>query len=312
VQITIKPRISLSIRNPGQLPPEIVFEKLDDPIPVRRIFANPRARNPRLADILKLHSKWEGKGIGMSDLVNSALANQIDLPYYIFHSVDELSLHIPCGKVLDEATEAWLDLMNEWVAQKTNNQPLTDEERTVLAYVLKSERANRLGCYTLALTPGNNHFGAIDKLRTTGLIGLHAASDRFREVYVVSRELAVDDAQADVRAIFGPEFDGLDPLARHTLNVILLAERFSSAGGLNAKQVMRLLKSRLPEEYRKRGEDEFYRAIRYRVAALAPEKKELDLESPDWHSAPDKMLSIHGPARLPLFRLNRGYEKSMN
>lgn len=311
VQVTIKPRISLSIRNPGQLPNEIVFEHLEGPIPFRRIFANPRARNPRLADILKLHSKWEGKGIGMSDLVNSALANQIDLPYYIFHSVDELSLHIPSGKLLDEATEAWLDLMDGWIARKTSNRPLTEEQRTVLAYTLKSERANRLGFYTLALTPGNNHFGAIDRLKSTGLISLHSASDRFKEVYVVCRELAEDDAQTGLRELFGLEFDGLDPLVRQSLNMILLAEKFSSAGGLNAKQVMRLLKTRLPEEYRKRGEDEFYRAIRYRVAALAPEKKDVDLESPDWHSAPDKMLSIHGPARLPLFRLNRGYQKSM-
>ena len=135
VQITIKPRISLSIRNPGQLPDEIVFEKLDGPIPVRRLFANPRARNPRLADILKLHSKWEGKGIGMSDLVNSALANQIDLPYYIFHSVDELSLHIPSGKLLDEAAESWLDLMDGMDGPK-NQQPAIDRRR-----------ANRFGLY---------------------------------------------------------------------------------------------------------------------------------------------------------------------
>jgi hypothetical protein len=311
VQITIQPRISLSIRNPGQLPNEIVFEKLDDPIPVRRIFANPRARNPRLADILKWHSKWEGKGIGMSDLVNSALANQIDLPYYIFHSVDELSLHIPSGKVLDEATDAWLDLMDGFIAHKTGNQPLSEEQRTVLAYILKSERANRLGCYTVALTPGNNHFGAIDQLKSAGLIELHSASNRFREVYVVCRDLAADDAQAELRVLFGPEFEALDPLARQTLNLVLLAEKFSRAGGLNAKQAMRLLKTRLPEEYRRRGEDEFYRAIRYRVAGFAPDKKDLDLETAEWHSSPDKMLSIHGPARLPLFRLNRGFQKSM-
>ena len=311
VQITIQPRISLSIRNPGQLPNEIVFEKLDDPIPVRRIFANPRARNPRLADILKWHSKWEGKGIGMSDLVNSALANQIDLPYYIFHSVDELSLHIPSGKVLYEATDAWLDLMDGFIAHKTGNQPLSEEQRTVLAYILKSERANRLGCYTLALTPGNNHFGAIDQLKSAGLIELHSASNRFREVYVVCRDLAADDAQAELRVLFGPEFEALDPLARQTLNLVLLAEKFSRAGGLNAKQAMRLLKTRLPEEYRRRGEDEFYRAIRYRVAGFAPDKKDLDLETAEWHSSPDKMLSIHGPARLPLFRLNRGFQKSM-
>jgi hypothetical protein len=97
VQLTIKPRQSLSIRNPGQLPAELVLERPADPIPVRRIFANPRAPNPRLADILKLHNKWEGKGIGMSDLVNCALANEIDVPYFTFHSAGELSLTIPAG-----------------------------------------------------------------------------------------------------------------------------------------------------------------------------------------------------------------------
>jgi ATP-dependent DNA helicase RecG len=92
VQLTLKPRVSLSIRNPGQLPHELVFEQPNDRVPVRRIFANPLARNPRLADILKLHNKWEGKGIGMSELVNYALANKINVPHYIFHSADELSL----------------------------------------------------------------------------------------------------------------------------------------------------------------------------------------------------------------------------
>jgi predicted HTH transcriptional regulator len=311
VQITIRQRISLSIRNPGHLPPELVFEKPDDPIPIRRIFANPRARNPRLADILKLHSKWEGKGIGMSDLVNSALANQTDLPFYIFHSADELSLCIPSGKLLDEAMVAWLDLTDGVIARKTGNRPLTDEQRIVLAYLLKSERVNRLGRYTLALTPSNNHFGAIDQLKTTGLIELHAASDRFKEVYIVCRELATDDCQDELRGLFGADFERLDILFQQTLNMVALAEKLSRAGGLNAKDVTRLLKTRLPEEYRKRGEDEFYRAIRYRIARLAPDKKDIDLESTDWHSAPDKMLAIRGPASLPLFHLNRGYQKSM-
>ena len=312
VQITIKPRISLSIRNPGHLPHDLVFEKPDDPIPVRRIFANPRARNPRLADILKLHNKWEGKGIGMSDLVNSALANQIDLPYYLFHSADELSLCVPAGKLLDEGTEAWLELTDGLIAQKSDNRPLTDEQRLVLAYILKSEHSNRLGRYTLALTPSNNHFSAIGALKSWGLIELHSASDRFREVYVPCRELATEDNQTELRTLLGEEFDRLDPLARHTLNMIVLAEKFSRAGGLNAKQVMRLLKTRVPDEYNKRGEDEFYRAIRYRVERLSPDKKILDEgNAAQWHSIPDKMLSILGPANRPLFRLNRGYQKSM-
>ena len=311
VQLTLKPRVSLSIRNPGQLPHELLFEQPNDPIPVRRIFANPRARNPRLADILKLHNKWEGKGIGMSELVNYALANQMGVPHYLFHSADELSLCIPTGKVLDEEMEVWLDLLGGFIARKTNDRPLTEEQRIVLAYLLRSERLNRAGLYTLELAPGNNHFGAINVLKSWRLIDLHPASDRFREVYVVCRELATDDHLNEVRQLFGSDLDPLDAIAKETLNMILVAEKYSKEGGLNAKQVSRLLRNRLREEYQNRGEDEFYRAIRYRVERLAPDKKVLDTNTDDWTSVPDKMLSLRGSSSRPLFRLNRGYQRAM-
>ena len=311
VQLTLKPRISLSIRNPGRLPHELILEKLDDPIPVRRIFPNARARNPRLADFLKLHNKWEGKGWGMSDLVNYALANQIDLPFYLFHPAEELSLCIPSGRLLDEAMESWLDLMDGFIASKTGDRQLTTEHRLVLAYLLKSERANRLGRYTLALTPSNNHFGAISDLKAWGLATLHASSDRFREVYVTCRELADDDRHTTLRDLFGDDFDRLDLLGRETLQMIALAEQFSKAGGLNAKQVSRLLKARLADEYQQRGEDEFYRAIRYRIERNAPDKRTLDLTTSDWQATPDRMLSIRGPSSRPTFRLNCGYQQSM-
>lgn len=312
VQLTIRPRQSLSIRNPGHLPSELVLEKPADSIPVRRIFANPRARNPRLADILKLHNKWEGKGIGMSDLVNCALANQIDLPYYLFHSMDELSLTIPAGRVLDDATELWFELLDGLIAKRTGNRPLTEEQSLVLAYLLKSERANRDGRYTLALTPGNNHFRAISDLKAWGLIELHSATEQYREVYVVCRELAHDDNQAELRSLLGEEFTGLDALGQQTLNMISLAEKYSRDGGLNAKQVSRLLESRLPEEFRKRGQDEFYRAIRYRIERMAPDKKVLESAAEgEWVSAHDKALSIRGSASRPVFRLNRSYTRPM-
>jgi ATP-dependent DNA helicase RecG len=312
VQLTIKPRVSLSIRNPGHLPSELVLEKPADTIPVRRIFANPRARNPRLADILKLHNKWEGKGIGMSDLVNCALANQIDLPYYLFHSADELSLTIPAGRVLDDATNLWFELLEGLIMRRTENRPLTNEQKIVLAYLLKSERANRDGRYTLALNPGNNHFRAIADLKSCGLIELHPSTEQYREVYVVSRDLANDDNQAELHAIFGEEFTGLDLLGQQTLNMISIAEKHSQDGGLNAKQVSRLLETRLPEEFRKRGDDEFYRAIRYRIERLAPDKRILDSrDEGDWVSAHDKMLSMRGSTSRPVFRLNRGYTRPM-
>lgn len=314
VQLTLKPRESLDIRNPGHLPYELVFEKPNEEVPVRRIFPNPRARNPRLADILKLHNKWEGKGIGMSDLVNYALSNQIDLPYYLFHSADELSLCIPSGKVLDDTTEEWLGLMDGLLARKTSDRPLTNEHLMVLAYLLKSERSNRLGRYTLALTPSNNHFGAITDLKSWGLIELHPSSDQFREVYVVCRELARDDCHAELRSLFGGDFDRLDDMGRLTLNMISIAESHSKQGGLNAKQVYRLIRDKMPDELRRRGEDEFYRAVRYRIERLAPDKRSLvadEFFAPGWHSTPDKMLSIRGPGNRPTFRLNREYQKPL-
>lgn len=311
VQLTIRPRICLSIRNPGHLPHELILEQPNHNIPIRRIFANPRARNPRLADVLKLHNKWEGKGIGMSDLVNFALANQIDVPHYLFHSADELSLFIPAGKVLDEATEGWFELMDGLISKKSSGQSLTQEHKMVLAYMLKSESLNRKGYYTLALTPSNNHFGAITQLRDWGLIDLHPSSEHFREVYVVCRELATEDVSGELRQIFGDDFEQLKQISQLTLNLILLAEKHSRMGGLNARQVSRLLKYRLPDEYQKKGESEFYRAVRYSIERMAPNKKSIDLKTADWHSADDKMLSILGPSNRPTFRLNRKYQKSL-
>ena len=312
VQLTIKPRQSLSIRNPGQLPAELVLERPADPIPVRRIFANPRARNPRLADILKLHNKWEGKGIGMSDLVNCALANEIDVPYFTFHSAEELSLTVPAGRVLDEATLLWLDLLDGMILRKTGNRPLTSEQQVVLAYLLKSERENRNGRYTLALTPGNNHFRAIDVLKTSGLIELHSASERYREVYVVCREIVQDDDWSELYALIGSEFTGLNTLSQQALNVISLAEKYSLEGGLNARQVGRLLETRMPDEVRDRGIEEFHRAIRRRIEGMSPDKKALDgMAETGWISAPDKMLSVRGSATRPLFRINRSYQRPM-
>jgi hypothetical protein len=42
----------------------------------------------------------------MSTLTNECLANNIDLPYYKFHSEDELSLFIRKGKLLDDKMES--------------------------------------------------------------------------------------------------------------------------------------------------------------------------------------------------------------
>ncbi|MFZ1693034.1 MAG: RNA-binding domain-containing protein, partial [Flavobacteriales bacterium] len=86
VQITAKNRRHLAIRNPGRFPRDLVVSVDDPRMPVRRIFANPKAVNPRLADALRVFDKWEGKGNGMADLTNYAMRNAIDVPYYLSHS----------------------------------------------------------------------------------------------------------------------------------------------------------------------------------------------------------------------------------
>lgn len=311
VQLTITPRQSFTIRNPGHLPHELVFEKPDETVPIRRIFPNPRARNPRLADVLKLHNKWEGKGIGMSDLVNYALANQIDLPHYLFHSADELSLCIPSGKVLDELIENRLELRDGLIAERTRSRPLSDDHRMVLAYLLKSEWANRHGLYTLALTPSNNHFGALSDLKAWGLIHLHPSSDSFREVYVVCRELADDDLHDELRAIFGEDFDRLDQMRRLILNVALLAEKYSRQGGLDWDQIYQFIKEKMPDELRKHGENDFIDMISDLVGSMAPDNSvlESDPSNLSWFAAPERMLASRGSSVWRTYRLNRNYQK---
>ena len=77
-------------------------------------------------------------------------------------------------------------------------------------------------------------------------------------------------------------------------------------------RVTRLLKPRVPEEYQRRGEDEFYRAIRHRIEHLAPDKKSLKpAGGVEWHEVSEKMLCLRGPANRPVFRLNRRYQQSM-
>jgi hypothetical protein len=250
--------------------------------------------------------------VGMSDLTNFALRNEIDLPYYLFHSAEELSLVIPTGRVLDDSMEAWLGLFDGFIARKTGGANLTPEQKVVLAYVIKSEQANRLGRYTIALTPDNNHFQVIAELERIGLLQTHPDSERFHRVYLAASELVETDVAAELRALLGSTYEQADPIYQATLQAVCLADRFSSSSGLNAKQITRLLKSRLTEEYQRRGEDEFYRAIRYRVERLAPDKSHLSKqEQSEWVAQPDHPLKMKGTSSRPIFSLNRNFQPPM-
>ena len=171
----------------------------------------------------------------------------------------------------------------------------------VLAYVLKSEQANRLGRYTIALTSDNNHFQVLSDLERWKLIAAHPGSDRYHRIYVGAAELVESDVGAELRSIFGASFDDLDPIYQAILQMVCIAGKHSKAGGLNAKQITRLLGSRLPDGPHRRREDEFYRAIRYRVERLAPDKsREAAEDAQKWIARPDRMLAMRGPASRPV------------
>jgi predicted HTH transcriptional regulator len=160
VNIIIKPNESIEIRNPGNFRQEQKLV-LDDPaqkIRIRRIIPIAKARNPRLADVLKTFDRWEGRGIGMASLVNACLDNQIGVPYYIFHSENDISLFIPKGKCLDDKMEHWLKSFSGYLQKKSGGAGLSEHEQVVLCYFYQSELLNRSERYTILLTPDNNHY----------------------------------------------------------------------------------------------------------------------------------------------------------
>jgi ATP-dependent DNA helicase RecG len=82
VVVTISPGVSVQIANPGRFRKAYIYRSDAENTRIRRIFPDSKATNPKLADLLRVYSKWEGQGIGMATLVNLALENQIDVPYY--------------------------------------------------------------------------------------------------------------------------------------------------------------------------------------------------------------------------------------
>lgn len=219
--VIIQPNKHIEIRNPGTFRNEQLLT-LENPN-IRRIIPVAKARNPKLADVLKVHDRWEGRGIGMASLTNFCLENQIDVPYFILR-FEDISLYIQKGKVLDDFAENWLNSFEGYILKKNNGRELTQEEKIVLAYFYKSELLNEEDKYTVLLTPDNNHSAAINKLKKANLVYSHAqeqTKDYFiNAIYLVDRELMKTDFYTELRAFFGGEFDNLSTAYKDVLNVI--------------------------------------------------------------------------------------------
>ena len=259
--VSIKPGHHVSIRNPGSFRPHLLVEHPDDPIPLRRIIPEAKARNPKLADVLRVYRKWEGKGIGMATLVNLCLENRIDLPTYRFYS-EEVRLFLNPGPLLGRRIDTLLDSFDAHIAGKLAGG-LSGEQKLVLAYLMKAQWADERYRYTILLTPDNNHFEQLLALERVGLISGHARSTATRPVFIVDQALMQSDYRDELELIFG-DLRSVDARSMRCLNVLWRYGRFSSAEAATAKKTAFFL------WYEDHGEtqdirdfDRFYRKVRY-------------------------------------------------
>jgi ATP-dependent DNA helicase RecG len=263
VILAVKPGKHIAIRNPGTFRKRLLIEAADVPIPVRRILPEAKPRNPKLADVLRVYRKWEGRGIGMATLVNLCLENQMDLPYYRLFS-EEVGLFLCAGRLLDEHMERLFHSFNGYIEQRLQGNPPTDEQKRVLSYLIKSEWANEKLGYTILLTPDNNHFAALLALETAGLINKHPISTSSYPLYVADRVLMSRGHIPELRQVFGSAFDGLDPLLKSVLGIVYRFNNYNKAQLVSAKQASFVLwyegggTSGGIEQF-----DVFYRRVRY-------------------------------------------------
>lgn len=263
VILSIKPGVHVSIRNPGAFRRTLIIEDGDADIPVRRILPEAKPRNPKLADVLRVFRKWEGKGYGMSTLVNLCLDNRIDLPYYRIYT-EEVCLFLNAGKLVGDRMERLFSAFDAHIADRLDGGSLNEEQKRVLAYLIKSEWTNEQLGYTILLTPDNNHFEALRGLEKAGLIHKHDLSTAAYPIFVADRVLVRRSYGKELREIFGTGLEILDGTAKEVLGVLYRHNRYSRETAISAKQACFTL------WYDRGGSagdikqfDTFYRKIRY-------------------------------------------------
>ena len=262
VVLAIKPGHHIAIRNPGAFRRHLLIEAQDQGAPLRRILPEAKPRNPKLADVLRVFRKWEGRGIGMATMVNLCLQNEIDLPFYLF-STEAVTLHLCSGKLLDDRMERLFEAFDLHIGTKLQSSQLTLNQKLVLSYLIKSEWANEQVRYTILLTPDNNHFIELVALEQHGLITKHPSSTAIYPIYVADRILVRKNYVPELRRQFGLRFDGLDDLHKQVLSVVYRYNNYSQKKLVSAKVASFSL-------WHERGEstgdiekfDAFYRKVR--------------------------------------------------
>jgi len=265
VTIVVRPGRQVEIRNPGTLRRSLLIEHTDGPIPLHRIIPEAKPRNPKLAAALMVYNKWEGRGIGMATLTNLCLQDKIDLPYYRLYTEDEVGLCLNCGRLVDDRIQELFRSFDGYIEGKLSGRSLTESQQRVMAYLIKSEWANRDLRYTVLLTPDNNHFQELRTLESAGLIEWRPESPPLHPVYVADRVLMQDDYTGLLRERFGAfAFDSINDLLKDILGIVYRFGEFSKAGYVSAKQTAFLLWWRQSKPASDiQGFDTFYRKVRY-------------------------------------------------
>lgn len=262
VMFSIKPGAYIAIRNPGAFRRNLIIEDGDAEIPVRRLLPEAKPRNPKLADVLRVYKKWEGRGIGMATLVNLCLQNRIDLPYYRIYT-EEVCLYLNAGKLMGDRMERLFTSFDSYLADRLDGSDPSEEQKLVLAYLIKSEWANEQLGYTILLTADNNHYAALVGLEKAGLIGKHAQSTPAHPIYIADRVLVKRSYVKELREIFQEGFDVLDSTAKEVLGIVYRHNRYSRVKPVSAKQAsFALWHERGGQQGDIKQFDTFYRRIR--------------------------------------------------
>jgi predicted HTH transcriptional regulator len=241
ININIIPDKHIQIRNPGRFKKQLLIIDLNSEVPILRIIAgNPKANNPKLAKVLSVYNKYEGKGWGMASVIGACLEDRIDVPYYIFHSWDELSLYIPKGKLLDETMNTLFESYSGYLSRKLEGNEITLEQKRILTYFYKSEILNKHDRYTILLTKDNNHLQAIQSLQEAGLITRHTISDEIYSVFITDRNLFKKSFYKELESYYGDSFIALQQDYKDVLSFIYernnySLDKFPSANEIGSK-----------------------------------------------------------------------------
>jgi len=227
ITVTIEPNKYIEIKNPGSFKDQMIVLNAQHEIPIRRIVPGiHESKNPKLATVLRVFDKIESQGRGMASLINFAIDNTVDLPYYEIKD-NTIILKIPSGKLVDEEIETWINGFKKYITDQLGKE-WHKEHIQVLAYLYKSEKLNRKRYFTILLSEANNHYDVIEDLKKSKLIYEHPLSTENAPVYIVDRVLTKIEFGEEITTIIGEDYRSFDSDAKKILDILYRFTRYNN------------------------------------------------------------------------------------